>query len=179
MRIPGAHNLQNALAAAALSVSQDVGHDAIRQALRSFPGVEHRIEFVVEKGQVLFVNDSKGTNPDATMKAIRAMTRPIVIILGGFDKHADFGPLMKDLRGRVRHIVAVGQTANTILEAASQHGFQRAEYAPTFDEAVQAASRAAVPGDVVLLSPACASWDMFENFEERGRRFKELVRAAR
>lgn len=176
VRIPGRHNLQNAMAAAALALCQGADPEKVAETLRAFPGVEHRIETVLEKDGVVYINDSKGTNPDATRKAIDAMTRPTVLLLGGFDKHADFTELMNTMGPPVRHIVVLGETAGKIEEAAEAAGWASRERAASFDEAVLAAKRAARPGDAVLLSPACASWDMFPNFEERGKRFKEIVR---
>lgn len=174
--IPGTHNLQNALAASAVALSQGVKPDVVAQTLRTFPGVEHRIETVCEKDGVLFINDSKGTNPDATLKAVAAMSRPTVLILGGFDKHADFVPFMQSISSDIKHAVVLGQTADRLMDAAAECGVETVERADTFDDAVLAAARAAQAGDAVLLSPACASWDMFDNFEERGRRFKQIVR---
>lgn len=177
VRIPGRHNLHNAMAAAAMAAAKGVQPDVIAYTLRTFPGVEHRIETVDERNGVVYINDSKGTNPDATQKAIEAMVRPTVLILGGFDKHADFAELFDAMRDPVRHIVVLGATADKILQCAAEAGWKNIERADSFEEAVCAASTQARPGEAVLLSPACASWDMFESFEERGNRFKEIVRS--
>lgn len=177
VRLPGRHNLQNALAAAALALDNGVPAELIAGTLRTFAGVEHRIETVCETDDVVYINDSKGTNPDATQKAIEAMTRPTVLILGGFDKHASFQALFEAMGDPVRHIVVLGATADKIMSAAAACGWDAIERAETFEDAVRRASKRANPGDAVLLSPACASWDMFANFEERGRRFKEIVRS--
>lgn len=175
VRLPGRHNLQNAMCAAALALEYGIAPETVRRTLEEFAGVEHRIETVCEKDGVLYINDSKGTNPDATIKAVEAMTRPTVLILGGFDKHAEFGDLMQRL-GPVRSIVVLGETAPKILRAAREAGFQNIRAVRDMAQAVKEAAAAADAGDAVLLSPACASWDMYKDFEERGRHFKKLVR---
>ena len=172
----GRHNWQNALAALAAAWALGVAPARIAEALSTFPGVEHRLEFVCEKDGVAYINDSKGTNPDSTEKALLAYERPLVLIAGGFDKKADFLPLMGLIKERARHLVILGQTAEALLAAARAVGYNAVSRAKSLDEAVALAQEQARSGDIVLLSPACASWDMFENFEARGRRFKELVR---
>lgn len=176
IRIPGAHNLENAMLSSLLALAMGVSKESVVAALREFPGVEHRIEFVRELDGVVYINDSKGTNPASTIRAIEAMTRPTVLILGGYDKHADFHALFERFGSRVRAVVVLGQTAEQILETAREKEYlpicQRAD---SFIEAVRFAREMANPGDAVLLSPACASWGMFENFEQRGRVFKEIV----
>ena len=148
----------------------------VRLALQSFPGVEHRQERVGEFGGVLYVNDSKGTNPDSTIMALRACTRPTVLILGGYEKNSDFSSLLPLIKEKVKHIVLVGQTAERIAETLQAGGFKAYESAGMdFERCVQLAAAAAEPGDEVLLSPASASWGMFNNFEERGECFKQLV----
>ena len=176
IRIPGGHNLENAMLSALLALAMGVSLDAVRGTLRTFPGVEHRIEFVRELDGVAYINDSKGTNPASTIRAIEAMTRPAVLLLGGYDKHLDFHELFHALRGRVRALVILGATREQLLRTAAECGMMElCHTADTFREAVELARALARPGDAVLLSPASASWDMFDNFEQRGRVFKEIV----
>lgn len=174
--IKGPHNLENALAAAAMAVLYGVPVDDVRAALMSFPGVPHRQEPVGEVNGVLYINDSKGTNPDSTLMALAACTRPTVLILGGFSKGSDFSPLLPLIRQHVKHIVLVGETADVIAGTLSDGGFTAFEHAGyDFEKCVRMAAAAAQPGDAVLLSPACASWDMFKSFEQRGDVFRQLV----
>lgn len=178
IRIPGGHNLENAMLSSLLALGMGISPAAVCEALRTFPGVEHRIEFVRELDGVTYINDSKGTNPASTIRAIEAMTRPTVLILGGYDKHADFHELFSCFGERVKAIVVLGQTKAQILQTAVEaHASCIVEQADTFEQTVDAARRLAQAGDAVLLSPACASWDMFDNFEQRGQIFKELVNA--
>ena len=177
--IPGAHNLENAMLCALLALSQGVKKQIIIDTLKTFPGVEHRIEFVCERSGVRYINDSKGTNPDSTVKAIEAMDRPTVLILGGYDKHTGFEPVFDALPGsHIKELVVLGQTADEIIETAARHGVKDlCHRAETFEETMDICRRLAKPGDNVLLSPACASWGMFENYEQRGRIFKEIARS--
>jgi len=175
IKIPGSHNLENALAACALASAMGISAHAIRRTLKEFPGVEHRIEFVKEVNGIKYINDSKGTNPDATIKAIEAMTAPTILLLGGYDKHSDFMPMFGAINENIAGIVALGDTAKKILEAAEIIGYKNIAYAKSFKDAVLQAKDMAKPGYNVLLSPACASYDMFSDFEERGRVFKEIV----
>ncbi|NLI54768.1 MAG: UDP-N-acetylmuramoyl-L-alanine--D-glutamate ligase [Clostridiales bacterium] len=177
IKIPGGHNLENAMLSSLLALGMGISADAVRQTLRTFPGVEHRIEFVREVGGVRYINDSKGTNPDSTIKAIQAMTRPTVLILGGYDKHSDFHELFEHFHGsRLKGIVVLGETKQKILDTARDMGYLGYCHATgTFEDAVSCARVLAEPGDAVLLSPACASWDMFDNFEQRGSVFKQIV----
>jgi UDP-N-acetylmuramoylalanine--D-glutamate ligase len=174
--IPGPHNIENSLAAALMAYCLGVKVEVIRRVLREFKGVEHRIEFVDEINQVTYYNDSKGTNIDASKVAVFAMSRPIVLIAGGYDKGSEFDDFVKTFDGRVKDLVLIGVTADKIEKTAREHGFSNIHRASTFEEAVATCSRLAKPGDCVLLSPACASWGMFKNFEERGRIFKSLVK---
>ena len=175
--IKGPHNLENALAAATMAVLDGVDLAVIRAALADFAGVEHRQEPVGEFGGVLYVNDSKGTNPDSTVMALLACERPTVLILGGYSKGSDFRPLLPLIMEKVKHIVLVGETADVIAETLDEAGFTAYQHAGRdFAECVRLAVAAAQPGDEVLLSPACASWDMFKSFEERGEVFKRLVK---
>lgn len=176
IRIPGGHNLENAMLSSLLALPMGVSLDAVRETLRAFPGVEHRIEFVRELDGVSYFNDSKGTNPASTIRAIEAMHQPTVLILGGYDKHADFHPLFAAFGDTVRAAVVLGATKEQILREAAECGCRGiCTAADTFEEAVGTARKLAQKGDAVLLSPACASWDMFPNFEERGRVFKRIV----
>ena len=175
VRIPGAHNLENALAAALLAKALGAENEAIAAALRDFPGVEHRIELVREWRGVRFFNDSKGTNVDSTIKAVQAMDRPTVLLAGGYDKHTNFEPLIRTFGATIKHLVVMGETQEQIARAAQHCGFEPVTRARSFEEAVRLAAELARPGDSVLLSPACASFDMFKDYEERGRVFKNLV----
>ena len=173
--IPGAHNLENALAAVAATKVAGVGNDAIVAVLREFKGVSHRLEFVAEINGVKYINDSKGTNPDASIKALEAYTEPVVLIAGGKNKGSDFGEFAAKVKERVRVLVVLGQSAELIADAARARGFENIQKASDFEEAVVLAHRAARDGEIVLLSPACASWDMFKSYEERGDLFKKIV----
>jgi UDP-N-acetylmuramoylalanine--D-glutamate ligase len=176
IKIPGRHNLENALAATALACVFGIGSGVIADTLREFAGVEHRIEYVANVRGVDFINDSKGTNPDATIKAIQAMKKPTVLILGGFDKHSDFTELFANFTPLIKSVVLLGDTKEKIAQAARAAGFEDYIMANGFRDAVTKAFSVAEEGYCVLLSPACASWDMFENFEERGRTFKQIVK---
>ena len=137
--------------------------------------MSHRIERCGEKNGVAFVNDSKGTNPDATIKAVNSF-RDIVLIAGGYDKGSEYGELIGSFPGRVKQLVLLGATAGKIKAAAERSGFTAVHTAGGMEEAVRLSYELAGPGDTVLLSPACASWDMYKNFEERGDDFKRCVR---
>lgn len=175
--IPGMHNLENALAAAAIGYFSGVPTEAIILALTSFAGVEHRIEFVCEKNGVRYVNDSKGTNPEASIKAIEATEAPILLIAGGYEKNSDFDPFIKSFNGKVKYLLVLGVTAPRIAASAVKSGFpyDRIIFCEDMKECVQKAYLHAVVGDTVLLSPACASWGMYNNFEERGEDFKRIA----
>jgi len=177
LQILGRHNYENAMTAIAVGWAMGVPVDTIRSVLRRFQPVEHRIEFTVEKDGVAYYNDSKGTNPDAAIQAVKAMVRPTVLIAGGYDKGSDYDEWIASFGDRVKALVLLGQTADKIEEAARKAGFTNILRAESMEEAVKLSAKAAVPGDAVLLSPACASWGMFKNYEERGRIFKELARA--
>ncbi|GAB6932561.1 UDP-N-acetylmuramoyl-L-alanine--D-glutamate ligase [Calditerricola satsumensis] len=173
--LPGAHNVENVLAAALIARLAGASPAAIREAVRAFRGVEHRLEFVRELGGVRFYNDSKATNPEATKRALDAFEAPIVWIAGGLDRGLSFDSLIPSLKARVKAVVAYGQTAEQILETARRAGVDHRIRVETVEEAVPTAYAFAAPGDVVLLSPACASWDQFASYEERGRMFKAAV----
>ncbi|HSK68726.1 MAG TPA: UDP-N-acetylmuramoyl-L-alanine--D-glutamate ligase [Candidatus Limnocylindria bacterium] len=178
LRIPGRHNIQNALAASAMAAVMGVPPPDIARTLREFRGVEHRIEFVEEIGGVAFLNDSKGTNPDSTIKAVESLRAPAVLIAGGYDKQVPFDEMARVIlrSGLVRHVVTLGQTAAQIREALEKAGYTAVLRAETLGEAVRTAYELAREGEAVLFSPACASFDMFRDYEERGRVFKQLVR---
>lgn len=173
IRAPGAHNLANAMAAVTIGLLCGCPVDVIRRVLGTFPGLEHALELVREHNGVRFVNDSKGTNVDATVKALESFEEPIVWIAGGRDKGGDFARLREPVRRRVKRAILIGEAAPRI--AAALGGFDRISPAATLREAVSLAAREATAGDVVLLSPACASFDMFADYQDRGRQFKELV----
>lgn len=173
LRIPGEHNVENALAASLLARRAGASLDGLREGLRSYPGLAHRIAFCGEKGGVSAYNDSKGTNVDATLTAIRALPGPLVLLLGGTDKGASYEPLREALGGKLRRLVFLGEA---IPQLKRDLGDLPHDEVPGFDDAVHAALSLARPGDQVLLSPACASFDQFDNFEQRGERFEGLVR---
>ena len=179
LKIPGKHNLENALAAIAIAFWAGIPKEMIIKTLKEFKGVEHRIEFVAEFEGVRFINDSKGTNPDATIRAIEAVQEPIVLIAGGMDKGNDFDELIRAFKGKVKHMVVLGEVAQRIKDTAEKNGFVHVTVVKKMDEAVEEAVKIAQKGDTVLLSPACASWDMYPNFEVRGRHFKECVEKIR
>ena len=178
LQIPGRHNLENALAAAAICVFAGVKIKSLTKSLKSFKGVEHRLEFVREYKGVRYINDSKGTNPDASIKALQAMPAPIIIIAGGYDKKLDFTDYIKAMEGKVEYILLLGATADQIAETALKCGFpdDRIIKCNSLEVCVSSAAKLADKGYTVLLSPACASWGMFDNYEQRGREFKRLVK---
>ena len=178
VRIPGPHNLENALGAVCCAGAAGVPVPVIRHSLRTFRGVEHRIESVRVLDGVEYFNDSKGTNVDSTLKAVDTMEKPTVIILGGYDKHTSFDPLsrrMQERREIIREAVLIGETAPQIEKSLLNAGYDAITHAETLREAVEKAREIAEPGWNVLLSPACASFDMFRDYEERGRIFKQIV----
>ena len=174
--IKGRHNMQNAMAAALAAQSVGVPYALIGEALAEFPGVEHRLEFVCERRGVTYINDSKGTNPASTYQALSAYDGPIVLMLGGYNKGSDFSPLFGLIQEKVKRLIIYGESLPLIKAAADAAGYRDYEIADNFRDAVTRAELAAEAGDVVLFSPACASWDEFDNFEQRGRLFKELIR---
>src|SRR5689334_766178 len=172
----GQHNVENVLAATACALWTGMAPSAIRRGIAAFRGVAHRIERVHDDRGVVYYNDSKGTNVDSTIKALESFTEPIVLIAGGKGKGQDFGPLAEAARGRVRRAILIGEDGGRIQAAFEATGMS-AESADTLEDAVRRAREAARVGDVVLLSPACASFDMFRNYEHRGDVFKAVVRA--
>lgn len=175
LQILGTHNYENVMAAVAMAYVYGVSVDVIRNVVMTFKGVEHRIEFVAEKNGVAYYNDSKGTNPDAAIRGIRAMNRPTVLIGGGYDKDSSYEEWIEAFDGKVKKLVLIGATREKIAETARKLGFSDIVLADSFEEAFEKCTEYAQPGDAVLLSPACASWGMFKNYEERGDKFKELV----
>ena len=175
LQIIGRHNYENAMAAIAMGFCMGVSARQISEACHGFVAVEHRIEFVRERTGVRYYNDSKGTNPDASIKAVQAMPGPTILIGGGYDKHSEYDEWVKEFRGKVKYIVLIGETRDAIAECCRKYGFDNVMYAESLEEAVKVCASYAEMGDCVLLSPACASWDMFKNYEERGRLFKQYV----
>ncbi|KDR95020.1 UDP-N-acetylmuramoylalanine--D-glutamate ligase [Peptoclostridium litorale DSM 5388] len=175
IRIPGAHNLENVLAAVAVALCMGMDESLIVKALKNFEGVEHRLEFVRTVGGVDYVNDSKGTNPDASIKAVEAYDRPLVLIAGGMDKGSEFDEFILSFEGKVKELVLLGETAQKIRKTANEKGFNNCHDVNNMHEAVEKASSLAKKGDIVLLSPACASWDMYPSYEIRGMDFKQEV----
>lgn len=175
MNLVGIHNVENVMAAVALALNIKVPLEVIRKTIREFKSVEHRIEYVTTKNGVIYYNDSKGTNTDASIKAIEAMTKPTILIAGGYDKGSEFDEWIKAFDGKIKKLILLGVTKDKIAEAALRNGYKDYEFVDSLEEAVKRSSEIAEDGDVVLLSPACASWDMFKSYEERGNLFKEYV----
>ena len=175
--IPGPHNLENALGAVCCAAAMQVPLPVIRHSLKTFRGVEHRIETVRVLDYITYINDSKGTNVDSTIKAVQTMTRPTVILLGGYDKHTSFDPLSREICASpyIRRAVVLGDTAPQIQRSLEKNGFHAIDQAESLSEAVYIARTRAEKGWNVLLSPACASFDMFSDYEQRGRVFKQIV----
>ncbi|MDE6957335.1 MAG: UDP-N-acetylmuramoyl-L-alanine--D-glutamate ligase [Lachnospiraceae bacterium] len=175
LKLLGIHNYENVMAAAAMALAYGVPAEIVKTVIRQFAGVEHRIEFVCEKNGVAYYNDSKGTNPDAAIKGIQAMNRPTYLIGGGYDKDSEYDEWIEAFAGKVKKLVLLGATKEKIAATARRHGFEDIILTGTFEEAVMTCVNLANPGEAVLLSPACASWGMFKNYEERGDKFKEIV----
>jgi UDP-N-acetylmuramoylalanine--D-glutamate ligase len=160
-----------------MAMAYGVSLDKIREVLKTFQAVEHRIEYVTEKRGVRFYNDSKGTNPDAAIRAVEAMDRPTCLIAGGYDKESSYDEWIQSFEGKIKKLVLIGQTREKIADAAKANGFTDYVFADSLQEAVDICYKEAESGDAVLLSPACASWGMFPNYEVRGRMFKDMVQA--
>lgn len=172
--IKGMHNLENAMAASAMAILSGCDLDAVRNALKSFGGLEHRLEFVRELNGVRFINDSKGTNVGAVIKSLEGFSEPVILIAGGRDKAGDFSLMRSIVKEKVKCLILIGEAREKIREALGD--LTETILASSLEDAVGLATQVAVNGDVVLLSPACASFDMFRDFEDRGRKFKEIVR---
>ena len=175
LSLPGNHNLENCMAAAAIAYVSNIDIDVIREVLKTFAGVEHRQEFVRNLNGIMFVNDSKATNPDSSIKAIESYNRPIILIAGGMDKQSSFDEFLDVAKENVYALVLLGETAQRIKECAQNKGFDNITVVKDMKEPVNASYQIAKGGDVVLLSPACASWDMYKSFEVRGIDFKDNV----
>lgn len=172
----GIHNVENIMAAIGISVNMGVPDAVIKEAIKKFKAVAHRIEYVDTIDDVIYYNDSKGTNTDASIKAIQAMTRPTVLIAGGYDKKVTFDEWAKELEGKVKCLVLLGETSNQIADTAKKYGFENIIFTKSLKEAIDECKKNAQQGDAVLLSPACASWDMFDSYEQRGDMFKDYVK---
>lgn len=175
MNLVGMCNVENVMAAIAIAEGMQVPMETILEVIQNFRAVEHRIEFVASKGGVDYYNDSKGTNPDAAIQGIRAMSRPTVLIGGGYDKGSEYDEWIESFDGKVKWLVLIGQTRDKIAECARAHGFDKIRFADTFEECLKLCTGLAERGDAILLSPACASWGMFPNYEVRGKIFKDYV----
>lgn len=173
----GLHNYENIMAAVAMTKSFGISEDIIKAVLKRFTAVEHRIEYVATKKGVRYYNDSKGTNTDAAIKAIDAMPSTTVLIGGGYDKDADFDEWVSHFPGKVRKLVLIGQTKEKIAKSCDKIKFKDYCFAEDLKEAVKICAETAQDGDCCLLSPACASWGMFKNYQQRGTMFKEYVNA--
>ena len=176
LKVLGKHSYENIMAATGIAVAMGIPMEFIHSALVNFRAVEHRIEYVEFINGVTYYNDSKGTNPDASIKAVQAMRTPTIVIGGGYDKNSTFDDWIEAFEGKVKLLVLLGQTRELIAETAKNHGFHNIIMVNDLKEAVRISTEKAEPGDSILLSPACASWGMFENYEQRGRLFKEYVR---
>ncbi|MBR4604813.1 MAG: UDP-N-acetylmuramoyl-L-alanine--D-glutamate ligase [Lachnospiraceae bacterium] len=177
MNLVGIHNAENVMAGIAMAEGMGVPMDVILRVIKEFKAVEHRIEYVATKKGVIYYNDSKGTNPDAAIQGIKAMDRPTILIGGGYDKQNTYDEWIESFDGKVKWLVLIGQTREKIADCARAHGITQIKFADTYDECLQLCTSLAEPGDAVLLSPACASWGMFPNYETRGRMFKDYVNA--
>lgn len=176
VRIIGDHNIENVLAAAALAFFAGIDPKIIGSSIKEFAGVEHRIEFCGRVDEVEYYNDSKGTNTDAAIIALKALENDIILIAGGDAKEQNFDEFASMLNGRVHALILLGRDADVIEEAALKNGFSDIYRCKDMPECVRKASELARPGDKVLLSPACASWDMYDNFEQRGKHFKNCIK---
>ena len=175
MQLLGVHNYENVMAAVAITMHMGVPVECIRKAIAEFKAVEHRIEFVREVHGVRYYNDSKGTNPDAAIKAVQAMVTPAVVIGGGYDKQSSYEEWIDSFGDTVKCLVLLGATADKIEATARKAGFTNIIRVASLEEAVKVSAAQAQSGEAVLLSPACASWDMFKSYEQRGTLFKEYV----
>ena len=175
LKLLGQHNYENVMAAVAMAYYAGVDMESIRKSVCEFTAVEHRIEYVTEKNGVVYYNDSKGTNPDAAIKGIQAMNRPTYLIGGGYDKESSYDEWIQAFDGKVRCLVLIGQTKEKIKAAAERLGFTDIVLLENLQEAVHYCAEHAKEGEAVLLSPACASWGQFDNYEQRGDMFKKYV----
>ncbi|SHK38596.1 UDP-N-acetylmuramoyl-L-alanine--D-glutamate ligase [Paramaledivibacter caminithermalis] len=177
--ISGKHNLENALAAVAFATNLGIKREVIKYTLMNFKGVEHRTEYIGSINGIKFYNDSKGTNPDASIKAVEGLEAPLILIAGGMDKGSCFDEFVRSFNNKVKELILLGETALKIKQTAEKYGFKNVSIVENMEEAVNKAYKKAEENDTILLSPACASWDMYESYEVRGRHFKECVEKLR
>ena len=175
VNLVGQCNYENILAAIAVTEAMQVPEEIILETCRNFKAVPHRIEYVRTVNGVRYYNDSKGTNPDAAIQGVKAMTSPTVLIGGGYDKGSTYDEWIESFDGKIKELILMGVTAEKIAACAREHGFHEIVFVNSMEEAVREAADKALPGEAVLLSPACASWGMFKNYEQRGDIFKDLV----
>ena len=175
VKILGVHNYENIMAGIAIGICAGVPVETIFETVKEFGGVEHRIEFVKTVGEVDYYNDSKATNVDAAIQGIMAMKKPCILIGGGYDKGTDYDEWVAKFSGRVKHLVLIGATADNIADCCKKYNFNEITKVNTFEEALLLCKSVGKKGDCVLLSPACASWGMFDNYEQRGNVFKNIV----
>lgn len=174
--LAGDHNMENVLMAMCMAYSVGISFEDMRKVVGSFQGVEHRLEFVREVDGVRYINDSKGTNPDASVKAVEAFEGNLILIAGGMDKKVPFDKFIESFQGKVKKLILLGETKGLLKSCAEKYGFYDTSLVENMKEAVKEAYRCAQSGDIVLLSPACASWDMYPSYEVRGEDFKSRVR---
>ena len=174
--LKGKHNLENVMTSIGLCISNNIEISVIQKVLREFRGVEHRLEFVENINGVEYINDSKGTNPDSSIKALETYSKNVILIAGGYDKKSDFDDFVKLFTGKVKMAIFMGATKDKLIETCNKYEFKNYICKDTMKEAVEFAKSLAKSGDTVLLSPACASWGMYNNYEERGEDFKNIVR---
>lgn len=175
-KLPGDHNAENIMVALLMVEKMGVPDDVAVEVTRHFHPVEHRVEYVTTINGVEYYNDSKGTNPDAAIKGIQSMDRPTILIGGGYDKGGSFSDWIRSFDGKVKCLLLLGDTKDRIAQEAEECGFFEYRFVDSLEEAVKTAHDLAESGDAVLLSPACASWDMFDSYEQRGTMFKDFVR---
>ena len=176
LNLLGKHNYENVMAATGIALSAGVPLEKIHEVLVRFTAVERRMEYVAEVNGVKYYNDSKGTNPDAAIQGIRAMQTKTCLIGGGYDKQSEYEEWIQAFDGKVKKLVLIGATRQKIADTAKKLGFHDYVFAESLQEAVDICAATAEPGESVLLSPACASWDMFDSYEQRGTMFKDMVR---
>lgn len=177
--IKGRHNLENVLGSIGISLAMSLDLGLVKQAILSFKGVEHRLEFVCSFNGLNFYNDSKGTNPESTIKAIESFNDPIILIAGGYNKESEFDGLIKSFDNKVKSIILLGETSEIIKDTALRYNYNKIYMVKNMDEAVTLAYKISEQRDIILLSPACASWDMYKSYEERGTHFKSIVNSLR
>lgn len=175
LSLPGVHNLENCMAAIAMAYICSINLEILKHVLKTFKAVEHRLEYVRTLNDIMFVNDSKGTNPDSTIKAVTSYNNPVILIAGGYNKESDFNELLQIGKENIKALVLMGQTTSIIEQCAKEKKYKKIIKVSNMKEAVKASYDLAESGDVVLLSPACASWDMYKSFEVRGKDFKDNV----